>query len=240
MKRKPETDSPLPPDCALTRARLPLFAGGDLEGPALVDVQAHLAECDSCAGEAAEAARMRGLFVAVLADRAADLRQPGLWPDVRARLVEEGILEQGTPVLPFTPTPSTPVPAASRGAGPSSTRLRLVPGRRMRRLASLTAAAAAIIFLVVLADPFGLREDGDSIPFDGNPAPVVVITPAPGPPAERSGLRRISAEDEELLRAADLESERGRLQLRPGHPSGVPTGQPGAALAGDSRRRGIR
>ena len=238
--------------CALTIHRLPLFVGGDLEGKARAEVVEHLTGCAACAEAAAESSRARDLFVAHLANRPASVQRPGLWPALRTRLLAEGILGEGAATDPEPIAAASAAAPSPGGSVPTPGRLRLLP-RRYRRIAGVVAAAAAILFLVVVADPHGLRGDGDpSLPGGmplpggtsllGGPGPVAVgETPPASPVSTLEGLRRPSAEEAEaldtLLHAA---GDRTLPLVLPTNPGLTPTGSPGAALAGHSNPRGLR
>jgi anti-sigma factor RsiW len=190
--------------CAEFRERLSLYVGGDLADAELDAIGLHLADCESCAAEAAAASRARNTFVDGLSTWRSEVGGADLWPSIREQMLAEGLLEGRAPRL--VADPSGPAP---------SWRLRLL------RPAKLVAAAAAIIFLVVLADPFKLREDGDpSRPLDhlgpldhSSIAVVEEPTPAtPVTPRSHGLLRRVDDEEASELDAADSDPRARRTR----------------------------
>lgn len=213
--------------CAEYRERLPLYVGGDLDSTELDAIARHLAGCETCAAEAARASGARNAFVDSLqgwrSEFATEEGRAELWPSIRDRLVAEGLLESDT----------------LRLVSPVSSRRRL----RLLRPAGLVAAAAAIIFLVVPADPLGLRENDESFtPFEGSGTSGIVaneiLEPAPvRVPASTGGmLRRVADEEATELDAAEPDS-----RLRRVSPIGTrPNRGSGSALAGQSGSPGYR
>ncbi|MEW6071803.1 MAG: zf-HC2 domain-containing protein [Planctomycetota bacterium] len=232
--------------CARVQACLPLYSGGDLEGPLPAEIRAHLARCPACAAAAAAAGAVRDVLRAGLAARAAGSPGSALWPAVRARLRAEGILagERRGEI----------VPAASRFGSPSSSsgsrRPPVLPepararGARagLPRLARWMAAAAAVIFLMVLADPFGVREDTLSPTPGERPGPIALGDPVVDRAAAGTGaFQRVSAEDAALLdalEAAEMERAFFSRRLRGASPGPRPPAAP--SLAGETRRLGYR
>ncbi len=222
--------------CEDVLERLPLYVGGDLDGPEQDGIAAHLALCASCAEEAAAASLARVAFVEALAAEKGERAE--LWPGIRERMLAEGLLREPAPVLSGPGSAlsdpgralSDPGRALSDpGRAPSDpggvdrkpTRLRIV------RMAGMLAAAAVIIFLAVLEDPLGFFEDGNSPTPPPIDSPVVVeLTPAEGP----GRLERIDDEDERRLMEAE-----GLSPASPGPgtsgPAPMRAGRP--SLAGD-------
>ena len=177
--------------CPDVLEKLPLYVGQDLDQETLVAVRAHLASCTDCRERGKVAADARGVFVGSLDDAFQECSRPGLWPGIRAGLIEEGMLPADQP---------EPLVRANRGAG-----------RVLHRLVPL-AAAAALLFS--LGNFMGwIPPEGGAVPgivdSSGAVAPVLTVAedlaPSRDPFAanpllsQPSGLRKMDWGDARLL-----------------------------------------
>ncbi len=97
---------PKPETCADIEARLPLFVGGDLEPDTQEAVAVHLARCGVCRDLAERFDRVRATYPAAMEPLRGE-PAPDLWPGVRERLVDEGVLADG-PGGRVIPGPGSP------------------------------------------------------------------------------------------------------------------------------------
>ncbi len=140
-------------NCDDVLERLPLHVGEDLDADVQAAVTRHLERCEPCRAHERDAARARDVLRSTFDAEVVDA--PALWPGIRAKLAEEGLLQ----------------PAASSAAS-------LVPERRpvlLRRPFASVAAAAAVVavfgFLFLLQ---GGEPETTVDVVDGQPA----VTPA--------------------------------------------------------------
>jgi hypothetical protein len=131
------------PNCADTRAALPLYVGGDMEFQELAQVKAHLDDCETCRLHEDRARQARGALVSMLQFDESSPEGGSVWDGVRAGLVAEGLivgraadsgLEGERDILVPLRAASTPRP------GPSP--VRAFPRLRVASL----AAAAGLVF----------------------------------------------------------------------------------------------
>ena len=219
--------------CSEVRSELPLHVGGDLESPGRERVESHLGSCAPCraALEQARNARavLRGHFERV--DQRSEA--PSIWPDLRQRLGEEGLLNLGVETSLDSESRGLPRPSA---AGSPATL-----GRgRLLRFASFAAAAAALFFLGTFAGRLVSNETpGNGAEGGlGGPAPPVVVTNVGNPNQVQpvSGLRLVSGssmEDE----ACDYPVERPILRS-PYLPGANPASN--SSRTASYRRSGVR
>lgn len=183
----------LNPDlCIDTRAALPLYVGGDLDGDECLSVEGHLAECPACqaARHRAEEARSALIGHSVVG------QTPDLWEPVRARLAGEGLLGPS----------AVPVPAP----------LSLVRGPRLLPV-GLSSAAAAVLFAFLLSGllrPGGEESGSGGLVagpgFGGSIEEALPVVHQAPKPYSLGGLRRLPEGKEPLyLRAREMRSEQG-------------------------------
>lgn len=182
------------PECL---ERLPLYVGEDLEPLGHAAVTRHLERCPTCRAQAARAGAARDRLRGVLDASLRSTSRAGLWPGVRARLVEEGLLGADDE-RPARPAPAVPAPPAlAAGATPPRA------FRGLRLLAPL-AAAAALLLTLFAGDPFGRREAPAGALADGRPsgtaAQAVPVVPVAAAPA--GGLRRLAVGEPTLTQDA--------------------------------------
>lgn len=204
-------------DCRTARQGLHLFLGGDLEAPLAEGLERHLAACDPCCAELEGARRARAVYLSAASDAEADA--VSLWPGVRARLVEEGIL---APVAETEP---------ARPARPAHT----APGGRpfpLRRVAGFAAAAAAVLLALPLLAPEPAAPDRAGGAGEGDVAPALVeralpvVAPALADGAVR--LRPVLGGEETLI-------ERAARQTLGAEPSGDLEQAPAYQVVNESR-----
>ena len=163
-------------DCIEVEAHLPLFVGGDLEHPLTTEVEGHLAACEGCRTRLEAARRARSALLGLVElDPTGEL---DLWPGVRARLVDEGLL---TPLVhPGSGRIAAPVRSTGGlvGSPPSA------PSRRLRpvaRLAPLVMGAAALVLAMLAWQPWA--DEVPTTPAEGplpaHVAPLASVVPEP-------------------------------------------------------------
>ncbi len=177
------------PECL---ERLPLYVGEDLEPLGHAAVARHLERCPTCRAQAARAGAARDRLRGVLDASLRSTSRAGLWPGVRARLVEEGLLGAGDE-RQARPAPAVPATTAT-DAAPTAPRA----FRGLRLLAPLAAAAALLVTLFA-GDPFGRGEAPAGALADGRPAAQAVPVV---PVAAAGGLRRLAAGEPTLTQDA--------------------------------------
>jgi hypothetical protein len=174
-------------DCIEVEAHLPLFVGGDLEHPLTTDVEGHLAACEGCRTRLEAARRARSALLGLVdLDPSTEL---DLWPGVRARLVDEGLL---TPLV--HPGSGDPARVSARdlegrlvGSHPSMDPVlanpvlaNQGPGRRLRLVSSLAPVlmgAAAAVLAMLAWQPWA--DEAPTAPGEGPAAPVASAQPEP-------------------------------------------------------------
>ncbi|MCZ6596661.1 MAG: zf-HC2 domain-containing protein [Planctomycetota bacterium] len=148
---------PKPETCADIEARLPLFVGGDLEPDTQEAVAVHLARCDACRDLAERFDQVRATHQAAMEPLRGE-PAPDLWPGVRERLVDEGVLADG-PGGGVIPGPGSPW----RSSG-------------FRRVAAaLGAVAAGGLLWIGLRLPFGDDELRSNIVAPSAPSETPVV-----------------------------------------------------------------
>ena len=127
------------PNCADTRAALPLYVGGDMELQELAHVKAHLDDCETCRLHEDRARQARGALVSMLQSDESSPEGESVWGGVRAGLIAEGLIA-GTGAEREVLVPQRP--ANTPQPGPT-------PVRSFPRLgvASLAAAAGLVFAL---------------------------------------------------------------------------------------------
>lgn len=202
--------------CPEAQAHLPLYVGGDLEAPLAAVVAEHLEGCPTCAERREALDRARGALLG-LATGSERKEEVDLWPGIRARLAEEGVLE--------------PVAGSESGVDRGDLKPALPRPTPILRFAPRVAVAAAAVLALALWRPWVTPEttpatvpDGASLALEDPVVPRVI------PVANQ-------------LRPADPDLERLRPTARPfptdGRvmPLGQPTGGRGLSAVSDERLR---
>jgi anti-sigma factor RsiW len=184
-------------DCSAIENDLALFVGGDLDRRGTLEIGEHLAGCRQCTDAVGRLAASRAALREGLELGSGAL--PDLWPGVRARLAESGLL-QPAPVVPGASAPVAALPA-------------------VRRWIPLSAAAAVLIALGL----WMFTSPGDSGPASGKGSNSVARgqTPIPVQPV---GLRRLEPGESALSNSAtsiDALQEELRLRSSLGQPGGA-------------------
>lgn len=190
--------------CPKIRQHLALYAGRDLEQPLCVEVERHLAECESCRVELAQAAAARARIAVLGAETARAVESIELWPALGERWVSER---------------ANAKPAAALSAPRAAPRRIWIP-------VSLAAAAALMIALNWSSEPEAPVAPPISHVVDPSVPIEDVATNAPGadvlgPDAlqpdvlKNVGLRR-AAPGEERLRDSSAPFGMPRSLLRRG------------------------
>lgn len=163
-------------NCMEAQAELPLFVGGDLESPGRERVAEHLESCEDCSVALARAAEARAALTEQL-ELTASSPVASAWPDLRERLLSEGLLV-GATASASTPLTTAPVTA---------------PRGRLLQFVSATAAAAGLLLLGSVAGRWYAQSSsvGDAGPSNAVPsidsnALVEVSQPASGTNANGS------------------------------------------------------
>jgi len=193
--------------CSEVQAHLPLFVGGDLETPLGEVVAAHLGGCRVCTDRLEALEQARGALLS-LADVPGFREQVDLWPGVRARLTEEGVL-------------GSPLASAGRSGGGDGAAVRRAPILRFA-LPFASAAAAAVLALLVWrpALPVEGQPDVLSTPASGATVRLAVDDSSVPQLIPVAGRLRAADPDQERLRAGSrLFPVDGRL-MRAGQRSG--------------------
>jgi hypothetical protein len=140
-----------PVNCLDVSHNLPWYVGGDLDEAVMVAVAAHLGECTDCEAQHRRAldARTR-LLEAGLCQDASSGQAPDLWPGVRARLVESGVI--GAVGVAGSVRSRYP------NAGPKADPDRPIFRPRFGTLRA-AAAAAVLLFAVTRWSGWGIGED---------------------------------------------------------------------------------
>ena len=219
-----------PVNCSDVSHNLPWYVGGDLEEPVALLVREHLAACPECerAHARARASRERLLASGVGPQGGVASSAPDLWPGVRARLVQEGLLEEAAPVRMAAPEP-----------------VALSGGRILRPRFAMPLAAAAAAVLLFTWSPWsgmgsgGVQPDelksaanlGDPAPPAGSNVPLEDLLAKPeDAPAGVVPLRRVSAGDDSVLERYN------RAQLEQSGPNGPGAATNGTSLTGQTFR----
>lgn len=236
-------------DCIEVEAHLPLFVGGDLEHPLTTEVEGHLAACEGCRTRLEAARRARSALLGLVElDPTAEL---DLWPGVRARLVDEGLL------TPLVHPGSAPLAGGLVGSPPAvhPASADPLPGRRLRLVSSLAPVvpvlmgAAAAVLAMLAWQPWA--DEVPATPGEG-PAPTHAAPIASAVPEPESSSAALPAGWQPVhgteLAAADESIDAGRLTasvplipvtLQPAAPAGRGGLQrvgPGGALLRDRAR----
>ena len=205
-----------PVNCSDVSHNLPWYVGGDLEEPVALLVREHLAACPACeqAHARARTSRERLLASGVGPQGGVASSTPDLWPGVRARLLQEGLLEEAVPTSSAAPEP----------AAPSGGRI-----LRPRFAMPLVAAAAAAVLLFAWSPWSGVGDgavepsgpsvasgDGPSLPVAPSPSDDVLVANPATTPDGVVPLRRVSAGEDSVLERYRTQREQAGSNPWPG------------------------
>jgi hypothetical protein len=178
-------------NCSDVLGEIPLYVGGDLESPAREQLEKHLEHCPACRDALGRASEARAVLRDHLGNPGIDASRPILWPGIRSRMLEEGLLAPE----------ATAVPSSDQ----EPTRF-----GRLHRILPLAAAAAALFALGTWTGRLGTAPSGDGVITPGsgrslveNVGPLQPIGSDPLPSSTHRSLTPVNSGGRSLADGAE-------------------------------------
>jgi anti-sigma factor RsiW len=121
-------------NCSQFEEKLDLYLDGELDHVSMPLVAGHIADCGACHKVVTDHEKARALLITAVADEAAAVDVSGLWRDIEAKLDSPGVVSL----------------AAARTRRALRTATRVSSRTRALQFGTLTAAAAAAVFVFTL------------------------------------------------------------------------------------------
>ena len=137
--------------CSEILGELPLYVGDDLELSVHESVDRHLESCEPCREALALASAARTARLEHYEGVGIGEPPVSLWPALRGQLVSEGWIHSQADTLGHVPSGEVASPVVAIGNGTVAGRVGPQPSGRLLRFLPLSAAAAGIFFLGILA-----------------------------------------------------------------------------------------